>query len=209
MKKLAIIAILLLGISPLLRAQEEEDWSFPVKYSGQKPVITDFVNAVFSLEDIGESLGGMRGDWKLYQAGKALPEGNSFTVDVKNGYMRYDSSYTEDDGTVYNHFIEFCFWNCSDGRHKLVAENTVSFRDGKPFMGQFSGVSFYMYDGNTKRMVFTSGYDLGLDFDYPDNMEVLVQQLPRYGKTIEHRFYTTTGEVLIKTTWNGSRFVVE
>ena len=30
MKKIVFLAILLLGVSPFLRAQEEEDWSFPV-----------------------------------------------------------------------------------------------------------------------------------------------------------------------------------
>ena len=209
MKRIVVIAIMLMGIAPILRAQEEEDWSFPVTYSGQRPVITDFVNAILSQEDIGESLGGMKNDWNIYLAGKPLPEGSSFTVDVKNGYMRYDSYYKEDDGTVYTHFIEFCYWNCSDGRHKLVGENTVSFRDGQPFMGQFSGTSFYMYDGKTGRMDFTSAYDLGFDIDYPEDTQVYVQQLPRVGKTIETRIYTSSGEILVKATWNGSKFVLE
>ena len=207
MKKFAILALLLLGISPLLRAQEEEDWSFPVKYSGQRPVITDFVTAILSQEDIGESLGEMKDNWELYQAGKALPKYRSFLVDLKNGYMRYDSRDAEEDGGEYSKFIEFCYWNCSDGRHKLVAENTVCFRDGAPYMGQFSGVCFYMYDGKTRRMEFTSGYDLGLDFDYPEGIEVFVNHLPQVGKTIEYLFYTTSGEVSRKFTWDGSKFV--
>ena len=208
MKKIVFLAILLLGVSPLLRAQEEEDWSFPVRYSGQRPTITDFVTAILSQEEIGESLGEMKDNWDLYVAGKPLPKDRSFLVDTKNGYMRYDARDV-DRGIVYTSFIEFCYWNGSDGRHKVVAENTVCFRDGVPFMGQFSGVSFYMYDGKTRRMEFTSDYDLGLDFDYPDDTNLIVNQLPRFGKTIKYEFGTSSGTVTKSFTWNGRKFVAE
>lgn len=209
MKKILAIAILLMGISPFLKAQEEEDWSFPVSFAGARPVISDFVTAILSQEDIGESLGEMQVNWQLYLAGKTLPADRSFLVDQKNGYLRYDTTDKDDDGTVYTTFIEFCYWNCADGRHKLIAENTVNYRNGEPFVGQFSGLSFYLYDGKTKKMGFTSGYDLGLDFDYPEGTEVFVNKLPQTGKTIEYHFFTPSGEVLIKATWDGAKFVVE
>lgn len=198
---------MLLFASPFLMAQEEEDWSFPVKISGQRPVITDFVSAILSREDIGESLGEMEGKWCLYQAGKALPEGRSFLVDVKNGYLCYDATDKEEDGTVYGQRIEFCYWNCSDGRHKLVAGNTVCYMNGEPFMGQFSGLDFYLYDGNTRRMDFAYPVDLGADVDFPETADLVVHQLPRTGKTIEFRFRTPSGDIVKKITWNGARFV--
>ena len=211
-KRFAALAILLLGMSPVVMGQdfeeEEEDWSFPVVFAGQRPTITDFVTAILSQEEIGESLGEMKDNWDLYLAGRKLPQGRSILVDSKNGYLRYDTEDKEEDDLVYTSFIEYCYWNCADGRHKLIALNTVCFRNGEPFMGQFSGVSFYMYDGHTRRMDFTSGYDLGLDFDYPEGTEVEVQQLPRVGKTIEYHFYTRSGEVLKKATWDGNKFVV-
>ena len=207
-KKLLLLAILLIGVPALLRAQEEEDWSIPVSYSGQRPAITDFVSAILSEEDLGESLGEMKDNWDLHLAGKALPEGRSFLIDSRNGYLRYDAT-DESDGEVYKRYIEFCFWNCRDGRHKLIAENTVCSQAGVPYMGQYSGVSFYLYDGKTRRMEPAYADDLGLDPDYPDGMEVLVHQLPRIGKTIKFLFYTTSETISKSFTWNGNKFVEE
>lgn len=210
MKRFVTIVLLLLGVAPLLRAQQEDEGDlFAVAYAGQKPVISDFVTAILSQEDLGESLNEMKANWELYQAGKALPEGRSFTVDTKNGYLRYDTSDQDEDGIVYSSLIEFCYWNFSDGRHKLVAENTVCCMDGKPYMGQFSGLSFYLYDGKSREMGFTSGYDLGLDFDIPEDTDLMVHQLPRTGKTILYQFFAPSGNLSRKATWNGKMFIIE
>ena len=207
MKRIIISAMLLLGMSALLRAQDTEDGSIPVAFSGQKPGITDFVSAILSPEDIGESLGEMKDNWDLYRAGKPLPQGRSFLVDQKNGYLRYDATDKEDDGTVFSTCIEFCYWNCSDGRHRLVGENTVCSRNGKPFMGQFSGLSYLMYDGKTRRLSPIYEGDLGIDIDYPEGADLIVHKLPRTGKTVEYRFSTPSGEILAKYTWAGNKFV--
>ena len=209
MKKILVSAILLLGMSSILKAQEnEESWSFPVTYSGSRPVITDFVSAILSREDIGESLGEMKANWDLYLQGKKLPEGRSFLVDVKNGYLRYDATDKDEDGTVYQRSIEYCYWNHSNGRNKLVGENTVCKQDGKVFMGQFSGVSYYLYDGKTRLMRFAYEPDLGIDLDCPEDTELIVHKLPQSGKTVEYHFYSHGGEKLVKYTWVGDIFIV-
>lgn len=210
MKKSIILSVILfLGATALLNAQEAEDWSFPVKFSGQKPVISDFVSAILSQEELGESLSEMKSIWKLYRAGKALPEGRSILVDTKNGYARYETTDKYEDGDVYGSSIEFCYWNCSDGRRKLVAEGTVCTKNGTPFMGQYSGVCFYYYDSTTRRMAFTSTYDLGIDVDMPDDTNLIVHKLPQTGKTIECHYFAPSGNVVSKLTWNGSKFVKE
>ena len=209
MKKLLLSALLLLSFTAFMNAQETDDeFSIPVSFAGQRPVISDFVSAILSQEeDLGESLGEMADMWQLYLAGKPLPEGRSFVVDSKNGYFRYDRSDKDEDGTVYSTFIEYCYWNCSDGQHKLLAENTVCFQNGKPFMGQYSGLSFLMYDSKTRKLNLVYE-DLGLDFDYPEGIEVITNKLPQTGKTVEFHFFTSSGEVLKKLTWNGSKFIV-
>lgn len=206
MKKILFAIAMLLCTTSLLKAQEE-DWSFPVKYSGQRPVISDFVSAIMSQEDIGECLGEMRGNWELYLAGKPLPKDRSIVVDVKNGYVFYEATYREEGEPVYRDCIEFCYWNGSDGRHKVVAGNIVCTRDGVPYMGQYAGEYFYMYDGKTRRMVQTNSEDLGIEVPYPDDMEWYTVKLPRTGKTVEYKFHTPSGDTLMAYTWNGSTFV--
>ena len=210
MKRFFLAAALLLCVSALLNAQEsEEDYSIPVSFTGQRPVISDFVSAILSQEeDLGESLGEMAGNWKLYQAGKPLPADRTFVVDAKNGYFRYYRTDKDEDGTVYSTLIEYCYWNCSDGRYKLVAENTVCFQDEKPFMGQYSGLTFFLYDSQTRKLNLVYD-DIGLDFDYPEGIEVITNKLPQTGKTVEYHFFTSAGESVVKLTWNGSKFVEE
>ena len=208
MKKILFAAVFLLCVPSFLMAQEEEDWSILVKYSGQRPTITDFVSAFLTPEDIGESLGEMSGNWNLYLAGKALPKDHSFVVDTKNGYVRYDVTFPHEEGEyVYHDFIEFCYWNCADGKHKIVAQNTVSTQDGVPFMGQYTGLSFFQYDNSTRRMVPVYSGDLGIDVEFPEDAEWFTNKLPQTGKTIEYLFHSPSGETRRSFTWNGSKFV--
>ena len=73
-------------------------------------------------------------------------------------------------------------------------------------MGQFSGVSYFMYDGKTRQMNCAYESKLGIDLDCPDDTELIVHKLPQSGKTVEYRFYTSSGEKLIKYTWVGNKF---
>ena len=104
MKKLFLSTVaLMLGVA--VQAQ-----GIRVNYSGQRPTITDFVTAYLSQEDDEEMINGIREDWTRRQQGKALSNGASFTVDVTNGFVRYDKRYT---GNTYS-YTELCFWNCKD-----------------------------------------------------------------------------------------------
>jgi hypothetical protein len=94
-----------------------------------------------------------------------------------------------------------CYWNESDGKHKLFAENRWSFQKGKPILGQYDGLNFFRYDNATKTMAGcnTPGFDVELfDKSYA---------LPRTGKDIIVTTWHEDGKNTQKTLrWTGSGF---
>ena len=173
-----------------------------VNYKGAKPTITDFVTAYLSQEDDEEMISGIREDWESHQQGKALSNGSSFTVDVKNGFVRYDRRYT---GNTYS-YTELCFWNCKDNSHKLLGINRGCLEKGKPVTAQFTGLKFYTYDNQTKRMSQTLNSELGASVDV---RPVVTYALPQAGKDIMATIHAQQGEVQILMKWNGAKFEQE
>ena len=182
---------------------ESLDESFPVAFKGKKPEISDFVTAILSREELGEVLGAMANNWKKHLKGKALPKGCKITVDSKNGYVRYDFHY-EDGEYLY---IEYCYWNCADGKHKLVAENISLLLNGEPAETEHTGLSFYWYDNSSRKMHYKYSFELGDMPEAPVGTSASVRNLPRQGKTIEFIFQTDKGQVIQKRTWDGGKFV--
>ena len=66
-KRIAMALAILWGMSLAVSAQ---DYSFPVKFQGQKPVITDFVSAILSGEELGEYFGHLSDQWQRRQKGQ-------------------------------------------------------------------------------------------------------------------------------------------
>lgn len=170
-----------------------------VNYSGKTPTITDFVTAYLSQEDDEEMINGIREDWTRRQQGKALGNGASFTVDVKNGFIRYDKRYS---GNTYS-YTELCYWNCKNQKHKLLAVNRGCIEQGKPVTAQFTGLKFYTYDNQTKRMVHTYNTDLGAGIH---TQSVVTCALPQSGKDIMATIHAEKGDVQILMKWNGAKF---
>ena len=106
----------------LLMGLAAQAQSIRVNYQGTRPTITDFVTAYLAQEDNEEVIKSIKEDWKCQQQGRALSNGASFTVDTRNGFIRYDKRYT---ATTYS-YTEFCYWNCKDNAHKLLAVNRGS-----------------------------------------------------------------------------------
>ena len=156
MKKKTIFAILLLALfcSTFASAQS--------KSKSSKITIIDFVNW-FVADSEDEFTSTVHDAWQKYLKHKPLDENTIITVDVKNGYMRYENNYPEDN---YSSYLEICYWNCADGKHKLVAYNIACFEDGKPFEGQFDGISFTLYDNATRVEEPISPEEIGLDIFY-------------------------------------------
>ena len=193
MKKTILLAI------TLLTALAAGAQGIRVNYKGAKPAISDFAAAYLSQEDDEEMIAGIREDWECHQQGKALSNGAAFTVDVKNGFIRYDKRYT---ATTYS-YTEMCFWNCKDNVHKLLAVNRGHIAQGKPATAPFTGLKFYTYDSGTKRMVQTFSSDLGARIDVRPEV---TYALPQAGKDIMATIHAPQGEVQILMKWNGRTF---
>ena len=183
---------------------EDDLGNIPVKFKGRSPNIKDFVSARFSdSENLGECLSDIASAWELHQQAKPLDEGCSFVVDTANGFIRFDKRYTEQDRKQ----MEMCYWNCSDGRHKLVAENIEAYYNGRQVNTECTGYTFFMYDTNTHRMRPVAGDDLGFVYDFPQgNSNTVSIALPRQGKTVVLTCNTPSGKFTKRLTWNGSRF---
>ena len=195
------------GMKPVFSKTEPfefEDGLGPVHvtFKGASPNIKDFVSALLSGNDLGESLNGMKMSWDLYRNGMKLMPGDSFIVDVQNGYLCYVSEDEE-----IRQVIECCFWNYTDKKHKLVAFSNDIYRNGQVIVGQYSGIEFYIYDNASRTMKLAYDADLGLEFDEPPGSHATSHALPRQGKTIVYTFHSPSGKIEKRMTWNGTKFV--
>lgn len=196
------------GMKPVFKSTEVSemdgggpDMTFPVTFKGTSPNISDFVNAILSQEELGETLGYVSDNWTRRKQGRKLEDGATWTVDERNGYIRHEAKYDNDKS-----YTEFCFWNCADGKHKLVASNIGYIQNGKPIDTENTGLMFYSYDNETKELTYTSPYDVGAVVENVTG--TVTYALPRVGKNIEATIHTQRpSKVLLK--WNGSKFVLE
>ena len=201
MKKISL-AIIFVCCVLAVAAQE----GFRVDYQGARPTIKDFVKAYLTStlsEEVEECdmegiaiYKGLQRAITSKEKGLPLDENVTLTIDTKNGFMVYEQKYED-----YLSRIEMCYWNESDGKHKLFAENRWSFQKGKPILGQYDGLNFFRYDNATKTMAGcnTPGFDVELfDKSYA---------LPRTGKDIIVTTWHEDGKKTQKTLrWTGSGF---
>lgn len=180
-----------------------EDYSFPVACEGKEPTTTDLVTAIWSREETGDAYIDMPENWEKQQQGKTIGKGKAFDVDEKNGYFSYDAYYPED---KYRLFIEYRCFCCTGDSNKVVVENTLNYRDGTPVCGQYSGLSFFLYDAATGKMEMLSPYDFNAEIETPDGTEVIVHKLPRQGDTIRCECHTPSGVIEKQLIWNGNGF---
>jgi hypothetical protein len=183
-----------------------ENYSFAVNYQGKTPTISDFFVAITTMEDPGEWLIYLRERWKEYRRGDKY-EGH-FTVENNRGYLRYDEEETNDDGVVRTGFSEFCYWICDDNRHYIVAETCNNFRDGVAIDGQYGGITMFLFDTRTRRMLMVPDWHFGLE--RPDVNGIIGYSLPSEGKNITATVYDTEkGEYPLVYVWNGNGFDLE
>ena len=194
--------------------QGDEYEPFPVNIQGKQPTITDFANTFLNLKKEEKFFNNVYKDWNNYLKKKPLSKNVSIILDVKNGYMKYNiinpvGIFNPEDINPENInpedtiFMEMCFWNCADGKHKLVAANTVWVMDNDYGWDDFIGVYFYLYDDKKRTMRMILPEDIGALFD-GDGLSVFF--LPRKGKNI-HVSAAGGGdrwdEILI---WDGYKF---
>ena len=181
------------------------EYNLPVSFKGNAPTISDFISARLAEGDLGEVMNALRYTWLCRQQGKALPAYTTLDVDTKNGYVRYERSYPEGkESTV----VELCYWNCADGTHKVMAENIVSYQNGRRLMGQYDGITFHLYDNSQHAMkwvpidqVCRGGF---LDIA---NSESTIIALPRVGKNIRVDVSAASGKTMHWLQWMGNMFV--
>ena len=179
----------------------------PVSFRGAQPNIKDFVAALLA-RNTGESMNGLREAWKFYKNGMKQMPGDDLIVDVQNGYVGYESVDSDEDGDT-RQVIECCFWNYADKKHKLVAVSNDDYMNGKPFVGQYTGLEFFIYDNASRTMKVAYAQDLGAVIDVPDGETVVSHALPRTGKTMIYTIHTAMGKIQKRLTWNGSKFIPE
>ena len=200
MKRLSL-AIVLACCTLAMAAQE----GIRVDYRGERPTIKDFAKAyiTFSLSEEEECEAEGLAIYKdlqraitLQEKGRQLDDDETLTLDTKNGFLVYEQKWDD-----YFSRLEMCFWNESDGKHKLFAENRMTYSNGKPILGQFDGFLFFRYTNSTKRMNHID--PPGFDSDFLNK----TYALPRTGKDIIVTTWHEDGKKTQKTLkWNGRGF---
>ena len=166
------------------------------------PDIVDFVTAYLSKTE-DELRGSIAPEWQKYLNNEKLSKGVTFTVDKQNGYVRYD---WVDKKTNEKSYVEYCYWNCADGLHKLFAENVGITQNDKPVFTEFSGLYIYVYDNATQKLYEIDQDLLGLG---EETHGKVVFALPRAGKDIEVFSNIRSKVPDKKLIWNGKGFSVK
>ena len=206
-KKFTLILLTTMVLVPKLAAQtfeypecQDNDSRFSVNFQGNRPTIIDFATAFLNYIQKETFYDNVNREWNKYLKKKPLSPHVSISVDVKNGYMRYDIVNPVEKDTT---FMEMCFWNCADGKHRLIAANTVWLLNGNYGWAEHTGTRFFVYDNKTRVMRDVYAEDISALYD-GDGLTVFF--LPRKGKNIR---VSAAGagdrwdEILI---WDGYKF---
>ena len=180
----ALVVILLLGSQRMMAQHFEypeysdDNERIAVKYNGNRPTISDFTTAFLNHSKEKTVYDMVYSEWQRYLQKKPLSKNASIVVDTKNGYMRYEIDRQEENDTIV---MEMCFWNCADGKHRMVAANTIWMLNGDYGWDYNIGCYFYLYDISKKEMRNILPEDIGALYD-GDGLSVFF--LPRKGKNI-------------------------
>ena len=235
MKRLSAIIIGMVALfSHAQQSYPEDFFDYPldtrVSFTGKAPTITDFLVSFLNQDETSEVMGSLDDAWKHYVLGESQDPCVLFVVDEKNGYLRHtedsqlcegleDDEYDEDSNV--KSYIEMCYWNCADGKHKLLAENCITIIDGWYALTEYSGISFFIYDNDSHKLFPVSEEDIGayiepeLDESATDtgktlttfeNEAIVVYWLPQQGKDINVEIVSGTKRVEARLVWDGMRF---
>ena len=145
----------------------EDQWLTEVSFNGASPGIVELATAYFDNDVMPELLGDARDALHHYLRHEPQEKGVDLLVDKKNGYMCYtmDYSLVYDDTPDSKECVEMCYWNCADGKHKIMAMSCRSMTEGNYIETEFSGISMYIYDNDTHMLGEANEMDLGVE-DY-------------------------------------------
>ena len=194
-----------------------------VTYKGNAPKIGDFLSSFSDIDETDELMGSVLDAWNHYLRQEPQEPCVQFMVDEKNGYLRYtfDTRLCDDYEELNEEsFYEMCYWNCADGKHKLIAENCVTMLDNRYILGQYSGISFLIYDNASHRMWTVAAEDIGAEIEQvidetncetgekltDDYMPIVVCHLPQQGKDINVEICHGNKRTVTRLVWDGMRF---
>ena len=181
-----------------------------VNYRGSRPTIRDFAVAYLSTfpgaDEVEEGeqeglrlLDDMKAALARQSKGQPLDKSETLTIDQQNGFLLYQQRHDD-----YTTKIELCFWNESDGKHKLVACYREYSEGGRD---ESDGLIFFRYNNATKEMTRCMNEDLGIYGKYIDGYDLISYSLPRKGKDIiVTSWKTSSDKKQTRLKWNGRRF---
>lgn len=187
-----------------------------VKYAGQKPGIVDFVTAYYNQEAREQEIGlgeDMTDLWDKHLKNSALDEGEKVTVDAKNGFVSFEKTYagSDDKGSAqFKDVVEMCYWNCSDGKHKVFGVSETRYRDGKVTVT--GEIQLGLYNNDTHKIIFSvfewESEFSGIKTDVAN--PIVSYALPRSGKNITATIHNSpSGELKVQFVWDGLQFKQE
>ena len=204
--KRTVFAIIFACFTLTMMAQEV----IKVKYEGARPTIQDFAQALLFSGDVDdndcdEASNAAANAMTHYLKGEPQEEGQTFTLDQKNGFMLYESKYKDPEFGEYLTRYEMCYWNESDQKHKLIGYSVACYHNGKYSPGQFDGLVFYRYDNAKKTMeLYTEpGFE---NVSYTEDGANVVYSLPRSGKDITATFWYENRKTQKTLKWDGHQF---
>ena len=199
MKRIALA--LLLSCSALVLAAQD---GVKVNFKGDRPTISDFVSTFIPAstddEEYNEPLAALTDAWERHQKGLPQKEGETLTVDQRNGFVLFES---KDERSLLR--IEMCYWNQSDGKHKLFAYNVGCYSDGVYSQGQYDGLTFWRYDNASKTMAWVDPPGFDVEY-YTDDDELVSYALPRTGKDIVVTYWKDGAKKQKTLKWDGRLF---
>lgn len=163
------------------------------------PAISDIMIVIASQEDPGELLSNIKRAWNNHIRGDEYP--GEFIV--QDDYMMFAEQYAQDN-FVWTDTTEFRSWDYKPGPNKLVAMAHRHYSNGEITAGQYSGMSFYIFDGDTIEWV--PDYKLGIE--YPEINGIDVSWLSGGDADITITVNSPEeGSCTKSFVWDGNRFV--
>ena len=204
--KRTVLAIIFACYTLNVMAQD----AIKVKYEGARPTIQDFAQALLFSGDVDdndcdEASNAAANAMTHYLKGEPQEEGQTFTIDQKNGFLLYESKYKDPEFGEYLTRYEMCYWNESDQKHKLIGYSVASYHNGKYEPGQFDGLVFYRYDNAKKQMEYYTepGFE---NICYTEDGSNVTYSLPRSGKDITATFWYENRKTQKTLKWDGHQF---
>lgn len=165
--------------NPYPEENDEYAYAETVKYQGQKPIINDFINAYFGEESEDELNGYLSDLWHRYLKNEPLDKTEKVTLDSKNGFASFEKVYPPDeyDTEGSRTLVEMCYWNSSDGNHKIFAESVQLFHGDRAIETEFSGLVFGIYNNATHKITYVTQYVMGIEVKTGmENLGVIVDK---------------------------------